>query len=174
MKNAIRILVVALMLAAALPAAAAEMTKNDPDDSDGKLDLRQLVVDATKGEAGFFTIKTYEGFKCGYLKKDKPNKMRLLFDDGRDGDIDLVGKFECSNDKLWMFLHGIETGNNYEPLRARRPSNKTVKVAFQLDIAEFEADTMGVKVKTVDGTAERCTEVACRDSAPGKGTLQAY
>lgn len=174
MRTLIRALVIALVIVSALPVAAAEVTKDDPDDSDGKLDLSMLGVDATKGEAGFFTIKTHDGFKCGYLKPSKPNKLRLLFDDGRDGDIDLVGRFECHDDKLLMFLSGKETGNNYEPLKARRPSNKTVKVAFQLDIAEFEADTMGVKVRSIDGTAEGCTEEPCRDSVPGKGTLKAY
>ncbi|MFP5298612.1 MAG: hypothetical protein ACLGHL_06475 [Actinomycetota bacterium] len=174
MRTAVRTLVVALSVVLALPAWAAEVVKNDPDDSDGKLDLSRLVVDATKGEAGFFTIKTHDNFRCGYLKPGKPNRLRLLFDDGRDGDIDLIGRFECDGDKLLMFLVGKETGNNYEPLRARRPSNKTVKVAFQLDIAEFEADTLGVKVRTVDGTAEGCTDEPCKDSVPGKGTLQAY
>lgn len=174
MKLLLRSTVVAIVVALALPASAAEVTKSDPNDSDGLLDVREVVIDAERNGAGFFTIKTFEGFNCGYLKKSSGNKLKLLFDDGRDGSTDLIGRFECQGGDLLMFLHGKETGNNYEPLKAKRPSKKVVKVAFQLDISEFTSDTMGVKVRTVDASADGCTEEACKDKAPNRGSVKAY
>lgn len=174
MRNAFRVSLVAVLLALALPAGAAEIATTDPDDVAGKLDLRELSFEAERNGAGFFTVKTHDAFGCNYLKKGKPNRLKLLFDDGRDGDVDLVGRFECMDGTLLMFLHGKESGNNYEPLKAKRPTRKVAKVAFQLDIAEFESDTMGVKVRSVDGTAEGCTDDPCKDGIPAKGSVKAY
>lgn len=170
-----RSLLVALLCLGLLsiPASAAEVEANDPDDVSGFLDLALLKSVAEEGGPGFFTIKTHEGFACNYLKPNGKNYLKLQFDDGRDGDIDLVGVFECADNKLMFLLHGKETGNNYEPLRAKRPKAKVTKVSFQLDLAEFESDTMGVIVRSKDGTNVDCDPV-CKDSIPENGSLKAY
>lgn len=165
-------LLASLLIAASALAAVVEAT--DPDDVNGFLDLASLKSDSEEGGNGFFTIKTHDGFACNYLKPgSKKTNLKLLFDDGRDGDIDLVGRFECSDNKLFMMLHGKETENNYEPLRVKRPRAKVAKVAFQLDLAEFEATHLGVIVKSKDSTNVDC-DPKCVDRIPKKGSLKAY
>ncbi len=160
---------------AAIPVTAAEVVANDPDDVKGSLDLAELRVEAQQGEAGFFKITTHDGYACDYLKPEsKKTYLKLLFDDGRDGDTDLVGRFECVDNKLFLFLHGKETGNNYEGLRVGRPKPKVSKVSFQLDLEEFKSNKLGVVVKSKDGTDTDCLETACKDRIPESGSLKAY
>ncbi len=172
MKRAFLVAILCLGLLA-IPVSAAEVEATDPDDVDGFLDLASLKSDAEKGGPGFFTIRTHEGFACNYLEPDGDTYLKLQFDDGRDGDIDLVGTFECSDNKLMFLLHGTKSGNNYEPLRAKRPKSKVTKVSFQLDLAEFKSDTLGVRVKSKDATNVDC-DPACKDKIPGNGSLKAY
>jgi hypothetical protein len=158
-----------------LPATAAGVVANDPDDVDGFLDLAELSVEAVEGESGFFKITTHEGYACNYLKPEsKKTYLKLLFDDGRDGDTDLVGRFECVDNKLFMFLHGKETGNNYEGLRVDRPRAKVSKVSFQMDLEEFQSNKLGVVVKSKDATNTECQETACKDRIPESGSLKVY
>mgnify|MGYP006176933375 CR=1 FL=1 len=47
------------------------------------------------------------------------------------------------------------------------------KVAFQLDLAEFEANRLGVIAKSKDSTNVDC-DPACVDRITKKGSLRAY
>jgi hypothetical protein len=160
------------LLIPAVPAHAAQET--DPDDKDGFLDLAVLKAKGDKGEIGTFTIETHDGFACNYLKADGKNHLKLVFDDGRDGDADLVGRFECLENKLFMFLHGSDTGSDYEPIRAERPKAKITRVRVPLDLIEFERAHMGVKVLAKDNTNVDCKPEACKDRIPSSGNLKVY
>ena len=172
MKRVLSVVSVLCLLFVALPAHAAEDT--DPDDKAGFLDLAELVAVGDQGEIGTFTIKTHEGFACNYLKASTDNYLKIVFDDGRDGDADLVGRFKCIDNKLMFFLHGPDTGNDYEPFRADRPKAKVTRVAFAMDLAEFEANHMGVKVLAKDATNVDCKPDACKDRIPSSGDLKVY
>lgn len=169
MKRFFACLLLAALVTAASPASAAVVENTDPDDQNGFLDLELLRSEAEKGGAGYFKIKVYDGYACNYLKESSKNYLKLLFDDGMDGDTDLIGEFTCVDNKLLFFLHGKDTGNNYEPLRAQRPKAKITKVAFQLDLAEFKANHVRVTVKAKDATNVDC-DPACIDTIK----LQAY
>jgi hypothetical protein len=160
------------LLFVALPAHAAEDT--DPDDKAGFLDLAELIAEGDKGEVGKFTIKTHEGFACNYLKPSSDNYLKLVFDDRRDGDADLVGRFKCIDNALMLFLHGSETGSDYEPIRADRPRAKVTRVSVPMDLLEFEGNHMGVKVLAKDATNVDCKPDACKDRIPSSGDLKVY
>jgi hypothetical protein len=171
-KKALSLLSAAIVLAIALPAHAA--TDTDPDDKAGFLDLAELVAVGDKGDVGTFTIKTHEGYACNYLKPSSDNYLKLMFDDGRDGDTDLVARFKCIDNKMMVFLHGPQTGNTYDEFRADRPKAKVTRTAFSMDLIEFEANHMGVKVLAKDATNVDCKPDACKDRIPSSGDLKVY
>jgi hypothetical protein len=171
-KRVLTLLSVLCLFLLAFPAHAAEDT--DPDDQAGFLDLAELIAVGEKGDVGTFTIKTHEGYACNYLKPSSDNYLKLVFDERRDGDADLVGRFKCIDNKLMFFLHGSDTGSDYEPFRADRPKAKVTRVAFSMDLLEFEGNHMGVKVLAKDATNVDCKPTACKDRIPSSGDLKVY
>jgi hypothetical protein len=174
-----RFLAVAVaLLIVALEGQALAGSVTDPNDTPGPLDITLLKASGTRHGIGHFRIETQHRFRCRKLKLGKPNRLKLLFDDGRDHDVDLVGRFLCSKDdsgNQWSLrLHGPSTGNHYEDLHARRPNRHTLKVIVPLDLLEFAAPHMGVFARSKDATAPTCSTEPCRDRAPDVGNLKVY
>jgi hypothetical protein len=169
--------VVSLLLLLFAPAHAASLS--DPNDTRGRLDIFVLRASGARHGMGRFSIETQRRFGCNKLKLGKPNRLKLLFDDQRDGDIDLVGRFYCfrgsySHNHWYLRLHGPSSGSHYEELRATRPDRHTINVAVPLDLLEFVGSHLGVLARSKDATAAACTSKACRDRAPDAGNLKVY
>ena len=164
-------LILAVVVAA--PALGAHVSATDPDDVEGFLDVAQIAYRGTPHATGTLTIKTYEGFSCNYLKASRDAFLKWLFDDGNDGDFELVGTFVCRSNKLYLDLHGKKSGNNYEPIRAKRKNARTTKVTFPFDLTEMKSKHLGLVVRSKDGVNTACSP-ACRDRAPDTGEMQAY
>jgi hypothetical protein len=150
----------------------------DPNDTAGKLDITLLRATGARHGVGHFRIETQRRFRCRKLKLGKPNRLRLLFDDRRDQEIDLVGRFYCAREsgrnRWFLRLHGPSTGSHYEELHVTRPNRHAVKVTVPLDLTEFVAVHMGVVATSKDATAPACTPEPCRDRAPDVGNLKVY
>jgi hypothetical protein len=176
-----RILAVGVaLLMVALEGQALAGSVTDPNDTPGRLDITLLRARGARHGVGHFRIETQHRFRCRKLKLGKPNRLKLMFDDRRDHDVDLVGRFLCSKDDSgnhhWSLrLHGPSTGSHYEDLAARRPNRHTLKVIVPLDLAEFAAPHMGVFARSKDATAPACRSAEpCRDRAPDVGNLKVY
>jgi hypothetical protein len=142
-----------------------------------KLDISHLRAHGSRHGTGHFKIATQRRFGCQKLKLASPNRLKLHFDDRRDGDTDLVGRFYCSkgNRNHWFLrLHGPSTGNHYEALRATRPNRHTLKVAVPLSLRGFKGTHMGVFAHSKDATASACMPRACGDRAPNGGSRKVY
>ncbi len=150
----------------------------DPNDTAGRLDITLLRATGARHGIGHFRIETQRRFRCRTLRLGKPNRLKLLFDDRRDQDVDLVGRFYCSKangrNHWFLRLHGPTTGSHYEALHATRPNRHTLKVTVPLDLAEFVAVHMGVVASSKDATAPACASEPCRDRAPDVGNLKVY
>jgi hypothetical protein len=131
--------------------------------------LEKIVYSGTPGDVGTLKMVTDDEFGCGLLKQSKPNYLKWLFDDGRDGDVDLKGNIVCKNKKLFLMLKSKK--NRYEAIRVKRPSKDVVKATFSFDLAEFKANHLDVTAKSKDATSIGCTTVACKDTV---GPLKAY
>ena len=164
-------LIVVLSLFPIAAVMAAE--RRDPKDADGRLDIVLIVATGDKGEVGHLTIRTEDRWRCRYLKRSRNTSLKWLFDDRRDGDTDLIGRFVCRKGRLSFNLRGPDTGNHYEPLKVRRPNRRTTKVNVPFDLAEFEGAHMGVAARSKDGEAPAC-ETPCVDRAPNMGTMRVY
>ncbi|MDP9225272.1 MAG: right-handed parallel beta-helix repeat-containing protein [Actinomycetota bacterium] len=147
----------------------------DSNHTAGRLDIARLNARGSRHGTGHFKIATQRRFRCQTLKLSKPNHLKLLFDDRRDGDADLVGRFFCSKgssrNHWFLRLHGPSTGSHYEALRATRPNRHTLKVTVPLDLREFKGTHMGVFARSKDAA---CNPNACRDRAPHNGSLKVY
>lgn len=143
-----------------------------------RLNITRLRARGSRHGTGHFRIETKHRFGCRVLKLAKPDRLKLLFDDRRDGDVDLIGRFSCSRangrNHWFLRLHGPSTGSHYEALRATRPNRHTLKVTVPLNLKEFQGSHMGVFARSKDATASACSPTACRDRAPHVGTLRVY
>jgi parallel beta-helix repeat protein len=152
---------------------------SDPNDTPGRLDITLLHATGTRHGTGHLRVKLQHRLRCRKLKLGDSNRLRLLFDDGRDGDLDLVGRFYCSRgsdarNHWFLRLRGPSTGSRYKRLHATRSSRHTLKVAVSLDLKEFRSTHMGVVASGKDATAAACDSKSCRDRAPDVGSLKVY
>ena len=166
-----------LVLSLLAPAASAKETASDPNDSDGRLDIVEISFKGAAGATSTVKLKTQNPWGCKFLRQGVKTSLNWYFDDGEDGDNDLIGKFVCVNagsakPKLIMKLHGPDTGNHYEPVPAKKPNKKTVKATFPFDLAEFESDHASAHARSKDAITEGCD--VCVDRAPDTGGLSLY
>jgi hypothetical protein len=169
----------ALVLAGAVlapPVSAAESAE-DPNDTEGKLDIRLISFKGAAGASSTVKIKTQNPWGCKFLRQGVKTSLNWYFDDGEDGDNDLIGKFVCvnangNNPKLILKLHGPDSGSNYEPVPAKKPDKKTVKATFPFDLAEFESDHASAHARSKDAISEGCD--VCVDRAPDTGGMRMY
>jgi hypothetical protein len=158
---------IALMV---LSAPAWAISRGDPNDSESRLDIRLISENARPHRGGALTIRMFRRWGSRYLRDALPTNLRWRFDDGDDGDFDLVGKFRFTDGALRFFLRGPDTGNIYEPLRARRPDRRSVKVRFSFDIEELQSNRVSVVASSFDGGPD-CPGDPCRDRAPDTGRM---
>lgn len=166
MKRIAAVVGIAVMVLAS-PAWA--ISRGDPNDSDSRLDIRLISLNGDS-EGGSMTIRTFERWHSGYLRDSRRTNLRWLFDDRDDGDVDLIGTFRHTNGRLRFFLRGTDTGNRYEPIRARRPDPKRVRVRFSFDIAELQSGNLSVWARSFSAEAD-CPVDRCRDRAPNTGRM---
>ena len=163
MRRMLILMVGACLIGGVLPAQAA--TERAAVSAIG---IKKIVYSGTPGSVGTLKLVTDSEFGCGLLAPKKPNSLRWLFDDGRDGDIDLKGNFVCRKKKLMFELKSKKT--KYESIRAKRPSKDTIKVTFTFDLAELKSKHLNVTAKSKDKTSPGCA-TACSDTV---GPLKAY
>lgn len=167
-------LLLALMTLVALwavPTPAISSTARQ--DSQGKIQILFVKASGSRNGIGRFEIGTEKRLRCRYLRPSKDRSLKWSFDDGRDGDFDLVGKFLCTKGHLLFLLRGTQTRNMYEPIQPKRANRRSLVVRFTLDLAEFKASHLWAVAKSRDGQSSACTK-PCRDRAPDSGYLHVY
>jgi hypothetical protein len=159
-------LMVALM---AIPAQAVSAT--DPNDADGRLDLRFLGAQNDEPKR-FVTVrvKTEFGFKCGYMSPKTSNRISLLFDDKLDGTIDTTGTFVCR--RVGTPHWSLRMGKAGLVAKHPRPRVLVVNVGYELIGGDQVEDHWGVAARSKDETAPKCAYAPCFDRAPNSGMLQ--
>ena len=167
------VLATALLLGVFINQAFAA-SSTDPNDTPGRLDITFVRGSGSSGEVGRFRIETQRRYRCRYLRRSSSNRLKLLFDDRRDGDVDLVGRFKCSNHDWILDLKGPDTGSHYESLSVKRPNKHTVKVKVPLFLDELSGNHMGIYATSKDATAPACATTPCKDRAPDSGTIKIY
>jgi hypothetical protein len=144
--------------------------REDPNDSESRLDIRLISEHASPNPGGGLTIRTFRRWHSRYLRDGLPTNLRWKFDDGDDGDWDLVGKFRFTHGALRFFLRGTDSGNVYEPLRVTRRDRKSARVRFSFDIEELQSNRLSVIAKSFDA-GWKCPGDPCRDRAPDTGRM---
>ena len=153
-------------------APAAELF--DADDSASRLDLRKVEVVAEHGGTGTVKVVTYGKWKSRFLRDANPTTLRVLFDDGADGDADLVGNFRYKRGALLLFLRSADGSNHYEPVPAERNNRRSVSATFPFDVTELASDDLSVWARIVDAASSGCREAVCRDRGPDSGGVRPY
>ncbi len=155
-----------------MPAAFA-VQKNDPADSGLDIDISLIKFVEKPEDVGRLTIKTHSGWKCRALRPAAKTQLKWLFDGSGNNNWDLVGSFVCREGVLLFELRSKDGANNYEPIAARRPNRRTVKVTMPLDLVELDSNNLDLVAKSKDVSGETCIE-DCVDRAPNKGRMKAY
>ena len=166
MMAAVGISVIAMMV---LSPSALAISRGDPNDSESRLDIRQISENARPRRGGALTIRTFGRWRSRYLRDALPTNLSWKFDDRDDGDFDLIGRFRFTDGALRFFLRGTDSGNVYEPLRVTRRDRKSARVRFSFDIAELQSNRLSVIAKSFDAGAN-CPD-PCRDRAPDTGRM---
>lgn len=172
MRRALGLAVSSLLLVIALPASAAEVA--DPNDSASKLDISSVKATGEDNGIGTFVITMFERWGSRFLKDANPTTLKLYLDDGADGDADVVGNFRYVNGSLVLFLKGPDSGNRYEPVPATRPTGKSVKVRFPLDLLELGSEQLRAFARSVSSELGDCPGDPCKDRAPNGGGVTVY
>ncbi len=149
---------------------AGAISRGDANDSESRLDIRLISENARPRRGGTLIIRTFGRWGSRYLRHALPTNLRWRFDDRDDGDWDLVGKFRFTDGALRFFLRGTDSGNVYEPIRARRPDRRSVRVRFGFDIAELRSNRLSVVANSSDRGPD-CPGDPCRDRAPDAGRM---
>ena len=122
----------ALPLGGAATASHVTVTKSDPNDTRGRLDIVKVRYRGHQDNTATLFLKTQEKWKCSFLRgvADAPHTYSagISWEINRDKDpeTEKSGHFSCSDKKLYF------TVNNGEPIRAVRPNRRTAKVRIPL------------------------------------------
>jgi hypothetical protein len=169
-KRIAAVVAVALMVLTS-PAWAA--SRPDPDDADGRLDIKRITVNAEPQELGTMIIRTYGPWNSTFLRPALDNPLVWKFNDGDDRDFDLLGTFRYTDGALRLFLTGVDTGNTYGPFLASRPDRRSVRVRFSFDIPELQSNHLSVVVRS-ESSGRECPDDPCKDRAPNFGNMNAF
>ena len=148
------------------PAGSQQMIGNDPDDTEGKLDISTISLIGTNdpdAERQRYTIvvETYEGWACSYLGPDRgPTKLTVKFNDRGDRRVDFVGEFYCYKRHL-TFAMRTGDGVTFAPKRAKKPTRKSARVRIPESVFKRLPEMWA---RSLDGIAEGCDP--CKDRAP--------
>jgi hypothetical protein len=163
------ILVPAFVLALCQPAWGQAVSRTDPDDARGKLDIVQISYTQEPEEPTFrLQLKTERRWRCRYLSPPQQTRLRWKIDDAQGPAADYSGKFVCRKGKLVFEISAKDGSANFEPLPTSRPNRRTVRVNVPNDIFDGVDD---VWATSLDGEANPCQDQPCRDRAPNNGGL---
>lgn len=163
----------AALLLTALAAPAAAVQRRDPADSGLDLDISLIKFVEDPNDVATLTIKTHSGWKCAALRPVNSRSLKWYFDGSGNDDFDLVGKFVCRKGTLLFHLRSTDGGSRYEPLVAKKPNPRTVRVTMTLDLPQLDSNNLDLIAKSKDTSGETCIE-DCSDRAPNTGRLKAY
>lgn len=164
---------VLLLILIASVAKGAVASPAGAGDGQGKIDIVFVKASGNRNGTGRFELGTEKRLRCRYLRPAKDRRLKWSFDDARDGDFDLVGRFLCKEGHLLFLLRGTRTHNRYEPIQPRRPSRRSLVVRFPLDVRELGARHLSTVAKSRDAQSPGCV-MPCRDRAPDSGFLHVY
>ena len=156
---------------AAPPALAVQ--QGDPADSGLKLDISLIKFVEDPEDVATLTIKTHSGWKCRALRPAAKTSLKWFFDGSGNNEFDLVGSFVCRRGTLLFELRSTDGSNQYEPLVAKKPNRRTVRVQMTLDLTELDSNNLDLIAKSKDVSGETCIE-DCVDRAPDEGRMKAY
>jgi hypothetical protein len=163
-----------LVLAMASPAAAVWL--RDPTDTPGRLDI--TWIGAKNDEVNALVkvhVKTRGAYRCRLLAPDGPNRMWLLIDVGRDGDIDVIGRFMCRKGHAFpggWFIR-LSNGSRFGASHSG-PDMLVVNIGWEGIPGDQSRNHGSIAVRTRDGQSSPCTSIPCRDRAPNKGWLSVW
>jgi hypothetical protein len=161
------------LLVTALASPAGAVQRRDPADSGLDLDISLIKFVEDPEDVATLTIKTHSGWKCRALRPVASRSLKWYFDGSGGNDFDLVGKFVCREGTLLFHLRSTDGSAQYEPLVAKRPDRRTVRVKMTLDLPQLDSNDLDLLAKSKDTSGETCIE-DCVDRAPNQGRMKAY
>lgn len=164
--------VTAAFVMGVMPAAFA-VQQQDPDDAGSKLDISLIKFVEDPEDVATLTIKTHSAWKCRALRPAAKTSLKWFFDGSGNNDFDLVGSFVCRQGTLVFELRSTDGSAQYEPLVAKKPNGRTVRVQMTLDLNELDSNNLDLIAKSKDTSGETCIE-DCVDRAPDEGRMKAY
>ena len=122
----------ALPLGGAAMADHTTVTRSDPNDTRGRLDIVKVRYRGHQDDTATLVLRTQKRWRCNFLRgvADAPHTYSagISWEINRDRDPqnEKSGHFTCRDKKLFF------TVNNGEPIRAQRPDRRTAKVRIPL------------------------------------------
>ena len=169
-----RLVIGATILSVALPAAAwgQAAAVSDPNDTRGKLDIREVLQqgnadpeDQTNTISYTFGIATYDRWGCAFVSSPVKARLVLKFDDQGNDQPEYQGRFDCQDGEMLFLLRSTDGENNYEPSEVRKGPRR-VRVTLPADFFRRAPHTWAVSTNTRTRACD-----PCRDRAPDNGPV---
>ena len=142
-------------------------TLNDPNDTQGKLDVRRVIVDHDDRDRKF-KIKTFEGWDKDILEPGKASiRVNLKIDE------DSYYSIEITKDPGGLRAHvifckdGMCNYDQSESVGATKPNRRTVRFTIRRGMIPKITDVLRWKVETATGSG--CDGNCNFDLAPNNG-----
>jgi hypothetical protein len=150
-------------------AASADLkTLDDPNDTQGKLDVRRVIVDHDDRDR-MFKIKTFEGWDKGILEPGKSSiRVNLKIDADSYYTIEIMKE---SDGKLHAYVIFCKDGMcNYDQVEsviATKPNRRTLRFVIRRGMIPKIVDVLRWKVEMASGSG--CDGNCYFDQAPNSG-----
>ena len=176
MRKAYLVSIVTTVLTVAMISPAAAVSISDSKDTPGRLDITSIGAKNDEVNALIrVNVKTEWGYRCRFFAPDSPNRVWLDIDVGRDGDIDVIGRFECHKGRAFPNGWFIELSNGWRFGASHTgPRMLVVNLGWEGIPGDQRSNHGSIAVRTRDGQSPPCTPIPCKDRAPDRGWLSVW
>lgn len=159
-----------LGLCASLAHAATLITRQDPNDTPGTLDIEVIGGQKDRPAAPLVVgLRTFHGWHDALLKATGSNRIFVYFNINKDRDAEYVGEISTMDGQLVITITG--KGDTFKPIKVTRMDSNTIRVSIPRSSPANPRGSVKIAVSTtLTKSSGPCTS-ACVDRAPDKGWL---
>lgn len=164
------LLLTAAVAGAIVPVGAgAAVTRTDPEDAGGRLDIRRLgiVKDMSSGPLQI-TVTTWGGWSAKILRASSPNRLFVDLDTDLDGADDITIRILRSGERLVAEIR--DSGQVLQELAVRRPSRRKVRFTIESGSPANPPGSVAAAARSRFRGGAACRP--CDDRAPDSGWVQ--
>jgi hypothetical protein len=159
-----------LGLCASLAQAATLITRQDPNDTPGTLDMQVIGGQKDRPAAPLVVgLRTFHGWHDALLKSTGSNRIFVYFNINKDRDAEYVGEISTMDGQLVMTITG--KGDTFPPIKVTRTDASTIRVSIPRSSPANPRGSVKIAISTTLTKSTGPCASACVDRAPDTGWL---